>query len=417
MGSSSTVKVKFAKKFLVSELLGRMQECLPAGALKALGQLLPYVLPCYNCFNTITILRGPSRFSEEFATVIIAGAEARVGYLAYRFFKERPYRELIGKVPIWELCPTLKRLRTCSDLTIARVDRLSAKLFFDHDYFVVPEWVDAWLTVPNDPMDLIHASHSVAEDMRLIRSNGLISSVSHSWADFELFYRTMYVPFIHMRHGDQAILRNMHQMRRSFQKGGLLWAVRGGQRITGAVFEQCGQLLHFLAEGTANGEWAPVKAGGIAALYYYAVEYAHQARCKRINFGGCRPTLNDGVLRYKRKWGMQLAAKPDNRYDFLVYWPRLNEPVASFLASTPLVFLDQNGLSVLTMIENGTPVSASHARMMVRSLWTPGLRQLYVVASPAWRERVHELPRTCFIELSTDEDSTPLGLFRRKRMN
>jgi hypothetical protein len=411
------VTVGFSATVLVSELLGRMHECLPAIAIRAFGRFLPYLLPCYNYLNSITILRGPSRFSEEFATVIIAGPEARVGYLANRFFKEQPHRDLVAKVPIWELCRTLKRLRTCADLTIARVDRLSAKLFFDHDYLIVPEWVDTWLTVPNDPADLIHASHSVAKDLRLIRRNGITSLVSHSWADLELFYQAMYVPFILMRYGDQAVLRNIHQIRRSFQEGGLLWAVREGQRITGMLFEQHGEVLHLLAEGTANGKWAPVKAGGIAALYYYAVEYARHAGCKRINFGGSRPTLNDGVLRYKCKWGMQLAAKPDNRYDFLVYWPRLNEPVASFLSSTPLVFHDQKSLSVLTMIESGRPVSADHARMMVRSLLTPGLHQLYVVASPAWQKPVNELPRTCFVELPVDEDSTPLGLFRRERMN
>ena len=46
------------------------------------------------------------------------------------------------------------------------------------------------------------------------------------------------------------------------------------------------------------------KRGIMAALYYYSIAHAGQLSCAEVDFRGARPSLHDGLVRYKRKWGM-----------------------------------------------------------------------------------------------------------------
>ncbi|MBI4532216.1 MAG: GNAT family N-acetyltransferase [Candidatus Latescibacteria bacterium] len=222
-----------------------------------------------------------------------------------------------------------------------------------------------------------------------------------------MFYNTMYVPFIRRRHGKRAAVRNVYWLRRCFHQGGILWVLHGGRRIAGVFFQQWGQTLHLLALGTANGEWAPVKAGAIAALYYYSVEHARDLGCKTVDFGGSRPALTDGVLCYKRKWGMRLVEKRGSSYDFLVHWAYMDKPVTAFLAHTPLIFRDRGGLSAVAAIDGEGPVVLTEAWTIHHTMWIPGLRRLSLVAASGWESDNDAPPQTRLIDLTTVGDCDP----------
>ena len=151
-----------------------------------------------------------------------------MNYLIHCFFESEPQREAVSNVPVWNLTRTLQRWRTTVDLTIVCVDRLSARPFFGADYLAVPEWVGATLTVPEDLTALARRSRHLKDDLRVVRRNGLTSDITHAESDFEVFYHTMYVPFIRNRHGEHAVIRNIDWLRRTFCHGGLQWIRRDG---------------------------------------------------------------------------------------------------------------------------------------------------------------------------------------------
>jgi hypothetical protein len=90
---------------------------------------------------------------------------------------------------------------------------------------------------------------------------------------------------------------------------------------------------------------------------------------------GCRPSLHDNLLRFKRKWSATLRDKPDNVYDVLVRWQAFNEVIADFLSHTSLIFRDGDGFSAIH-------TDASQAR---ERLWIDGLRKLYVAGTSGLR--------------------------------
>ncbi|MEO8324208.1 MAG: hypothetical protein ABI618_00045 [Nitrospirota bacterium] len=355
-----------------------LYEHAPAGLDDAAKRCSSWILPWVAFRVPVAILRGPTRHSGRSGTVVVAGHQPWADYLPRRFFACAPQREVVGTVPVWALSSFLKGLAVDADITVARVNRVSARLFFEDGYLVVPESIGCRLSLPVDLDKLAHASSSVKEDLGMLRREGFTMEVSHREADCEAFYLSMYLPFVKKRHGEFAVIHNLHQLRRKFRRGGLIWLRRGDHRIAAALFEQDGDVFRGVALGTAGGDLTLMKQGALAALYIFEIKCAEEGRCASIDFGGTPPILSDGLLRFKRKWGVQLADEYQTPYDYLVRWESPNEPVLHFLADTPLIFRNRGHLAGLTALRLNGIDPADEASIMHRSLWMPGLRRLFV---------------------------------------
>jgi hypothetical protein len=328
----------------------------------------------------VSILRGDTRTGP--ASMAIAGAHPWIGYLPSRFFTAVTSRESVGTVPVWALPGLLKRLGRSVDLTIARVDRLSTRVFFQKNALVVPESVGSWLDVPDDLGALVRANRSVKEDMRIVRRDALTSEVSHDQNDWDVFYHTMYLPLMARRHGQHAVIRNVHQLRRAFRRGGIVWVRRGKECIAGGLFEHRNGVLRWVALGTRGGDVTLMKQGALAALYYFEVKCAHDYGCTAIDFGGTPPILNDGLLLYKKKWGIRLVESRSTPYDFVIRWESPNQHVTDCLARTPLVFRRGGRLAGVTAYlprpDDGRGVD-DQVNDLDRALWIDGLDRLFVM--------------------------------------
>jgi hypothetical protein len=214
----------------------------------------------------------------------------------------------------------------------------------------------------------------------------------------------MYVPFIQRRYGEKAYIRNFYYLRRSFKQGGLLWVIQNNKPIAGLIFKRRGQVLQILALGTLNGERTLVKAGALTASYLFIIEHARELGCELIDFGGCRPLLNDGLLRYKRKWGMSINDKDDTYYDYLVYINNLSREVISLISNAPLIFRDNGGLSAISLMDGEKPAAEAEVERAHHSMWIPGLRQLYLVSTAGWKENTRSPVKTRLVDTKILED-------------
>jgi len=359
----------------------QLYEYMP-NALEDMGKrCVPFVLPWRTLRVPVSILRGPTRHSGRPGTLLVAGTRRTAGSIPRRFFACPPQLEVVGSLPVWSLPSTLRRLGPSADMVVARVDRLSAQIFFRTNFLMVPEIVGTWLTVPDDLDALVRLSHSIKEDVRIVRRERLTQETSHMEADCEVFYHTMYVPFMRRRHGEFAVVRSLPQLRRAFHQGGIHWILSDGRRIAGRLFQQRNEVLHWLALGTADGEWRWVKAGAVAALYFFGIKHARDQRCTQIDLGGTAAVLTDGLLRYKRKWGSRLVGERQTHYLYLVQWERPTEQVTDFLADMPLIFYSRGRLAAVTALKSRAPMGWEQASQAYRSLLIPGLQRLFVLTS------------------------------------
>jgi len=371
---------------------------------------LSYFLPLLELRVPVSVLRGPAGQSGRLATMLVAGAESETGYLPERFFNAIPQRELLARAPVWQLPKLLARLEPAADLVVARVDRHFAARFAPADYLAVPDWVSSRLALPVDVALLARGSRSVAEDLRRMRRYPTVVEVSHDEADFAHFYHGVYVPYIRSRFGSAAYVRSILALRRAFARGGILWLRRNGARVAGDLFERHGDTLNLLALGIASGDLGLRREGLLSRLYVALMTHGAREGCRHLNLGGSRPSLRDGVLRYKAKWGAILDVPREPLYWWLVRWKRLDGAVAEFLSRTPLIFRDGNALSGLAFCANGAP-EAGAAPEDLRRLWIGGLRRLCVVTHTVTRPPAC-LPAVRVIDHDAVREGGPRALYR-----
>jgi hypothetical protein len=394
------------------ELFWGLYDCLPVEVDRILSLRQPYVQLLKNLSVPVSILRGPTHLEGSEGTVIAAGPETQILYFIPHFFQKKPNWERIGNIPLWNLPRALQSMRSTADLTVIHTDRLSARFLFGADYLAVPEWVGSMLEVPGDISELSRGNPGLKSDLRAVRLNNFTSDITYSDSDFDFFYSNMYVPFTLKRYGEQSKIENYYKLRRCSRNGGLLWARQNDKPVAGGVFQRAEATLRFLVLATLDGDWQIVKRGGIAALYLFIIRHAKELGFSLVDFGGSRPSLNDGLLRYKRKWKMKIVENEYVYHDFLVYWNRLSDPVFSFLSSSPLIFRDKNGLSAIKAVTSDEPITQGELEKINRAIASPGLNRMCLAATKGWQEGIDGLPKTHLLEAGQSlRDCSPNALF------
>ncbi len=363
----------------LAEMIGAM---LPPPVEAALRRTMAAMLRWLPRSIALTWLRGVAAGSGASVRVLVAGGEAAAAYWLERFFAGAPQCEQRRHVPLRRLPAVLDTLRDEVDLTLVHLDLASARCLDRGAYVAVPDWVGMRVPVPRDLAALARGNRNVAEDVRKTRRGGFVAEISHAADDFEFFYAHMYLPHLQARLGAQAHVRSVRRLRRSFMRGGLLWIVRDGVRVAGHLFEADGDTLHSVAVGTAAGDERLLKEGAGAALYVHFVAYAAGQRHGMLDLRGTRASLHDGLLRYKRKWGATLYTRTDVHHACLFHWPRTSRVLTGLLAQHSLIA--QRGGALFGVAAAEAPdADVGAADRTRRTLWVPGLRELFLVSESA----------------------------------
>ena len=146
-----------------------MNYALPPAAADRGARWRAWLAPLADVVVALTLLRGTTARDRRPATMLVAGSERRVRWLADRFFAAAPAREPLGHVPAWRLVRTLKQMRGTADVTVARVSRVTAdRLGFGADYLPVPDWIGMRLDEPFDLAAIAPRSHSEASGSGIV---------------------------------------------------------------------------------------------------------------------------------------------------------------------------------------------------------------------------------------------------------
>ena len=78
------------------------------------------------------------------------------------------------------------------------------------------------------------------------------------------------------------------------------------------------------------------------AMVYYLITWARKNGYSSLDYGFCRPFLNDGILRYKKSWGMKIEA--EKAFSIFVRLHNFQNSVRTFLARNPFIFVDGKDL-------------------------------------------------------------------------
>ena len=271
------------------------------------------------------------------------------------------------------------RYENSADLLCVDVELLYCSMLRADGFLQIPQWIRQKYVIP-DSWEKVLASfrrNTRKTDLRKVRKYGFTYQITKSDADFEHFYHHMYVPYLSKRFGDEVIIEPAWKVLRQCQKGELMHIVRDGHVVAAVLLHQLGTRLAYVWVGVPDDLDDELYMGAFSAMYYFTIHHGYSRGCEEIDFLGSRPLLNDGLFRYKRKWGTFVEDSPVPRGDILLKPLQFTAPVQSFFHNNKFIVRDGKDL-VGKVLLNHEPAT----KEQVENLWcqyqTKGLRELRV---------------------------------------
>lgn len=254
---------------------------------------------------------------------------------------------------------------------------------------MVPEWVNFSLQVPDSIEDVKKNAHkSLTSDLAKIRKYNYSYETSRDPDKLTLFYHGMYVPYISRRYSEISHIQKLSFMRRILRTGTLFFLKDNDEYVAGHFLIYRDETLWLKWTGIKDGDQEYLRKRVPGASDYFIIKWAIEKKFKALDFGLCRAFLNDGVLRYKRKWNMTLNYFGQNTMFFGLKICNLNDGVKNFLENNPFSFYNDRNLEGFVYIPEEYRTE-KEILYICRHFMTKGLARLNVLM-----ENSNDFPKT-----------------------
>ena len=320
-------------------------------ARKNIGTFLEYLWELSRSIRLykgdVAIIVGKEKYTSEPIKTVYVGNHNNDAFIFGRIYSEYEVIKKYEKINSLHTSKWLKRYRDSADLLITDVELLFCKMLPSKEFIQIPDWVVQKYEIPHTWESVLKSfrKNTKKTDLRKIRKYGFTYRFTTSDDECRSFYHKMHKPYIKKRFNAEADIESEWEILRQFRKGGLLQILRGEEVVSAAVLKMLyGKLVVFVVGVPDNIEGEMFK-GVFSALYYFTIVHAYNNGCHEINFHGTRPLLNDGVFRYKRKWGTYVQDISFPRGDILLQPLRFNAPLISFFSHNHFITRDGKKLA------------------------------------------------------------------------
>jgi hypothetical protein len=370
---------------LLNTLSNIYYERLPRGARKIIR---PLVEPAYSVVHRICSIVSdiylPVTFFKEHGnsdssnlTLLIAGRGHVSPFFLDRMYNAEPKATRQGRRFIWTV-PSIDRSQV--NAIMIEADRCFSRFLSRRGFIAIPEWVLFTMNVSN-PVEVIfrRLKKSKGNDLRKIRKHQYACEVGSDRNKLHLFYHKMYLPYIVARYGKLALLASLGYIKDFLQKGELLLVKKGGEYVSGILISTATSIPMVALLGVKDGRTDYVKQGAISALYYYTILWAKERGYTDLDFGHCRPILNDGVFVYKKRFGMGIRRSSRKHRTLYLSIGRPNLYLRQFFINNPLVCDDRGQLKGLLFAQRNDQPSRQEIEALKKKYFIPGLEGFRVI--------------------------------------
>jgi hypothetical protein len=141
------------------------------------------------------------------------------------------------------------------------------------------------------------------EVRRHCRRQGYELHLSAHAADLQRFHATLYRPYVTERFGAGAVLVEAERFLAVARDMALAVLKVADEWVAGVLLDRRGDTLHLGWFGSAT---VPPRPGASEVLDAWVIEWAAASGARRVVMGHSRPSLADGVVRYKARFGATL---------------------------------------------------------------------------------------------------------------
>jgi hypothetical protein len=191
--------------------------------------------------------------------------------------------------------------RVEADLLAVEIHPWAAASFRGEGWAILPRTV-RWCAATADTPPA-RRSRSLRSDLRLIAAGSFTRELSREPDAWRELLCRMVVPLLRRRFGRNAAHPSRALVRRAAADGEVLFVVGGEERLGGLAALASGTRLWAPFLGVRDGDRELVRRGVIAAAYHFAIQRARELGLHTVDIGRTTPYLDQGLVRYKAKWG------------------------------------------------------------------------------------------------------------------
>ena len=238
-----------------------------------------------------------------------------------------------------------------------------------------------------------HWSAGAKSDIRRVRRGRFQYDIQRGDAWVPEFYARMFRPTLIGRHGARAYSESQPRIARLARVAGgeLLRVLQDGKWVAGSMNQSTAAGYRLVKLAWAEGSDAVLRSGAVCAMYWFNFKRAAVLGHSHVLFGTVSPFLEDGVLRYKSKWGGRLSADGRHFGEFRLLLDLSHPMCRRFLHAHSLIA--RGAGRDFIVFSGGTPQTVDVAPELLR-----GIARWYT-----WRDRPSPEP-----DVSADEVPHPL---------
>jgi hypothetical protein len=193
-------------------------------------------------------------------------------------------------------------------LIVVEIHRWMASRFRRSGWRLVPSAVrwtgDLAVVPPAQP------GASLRDDLRKVRQHRYELTQSHAPEDWDFFYQEMVRPHAEGRYGTAAWHPSPRFIKELARVGTLHFAIRNGDRVAGLCSVARRETLWIPLSGIRCGDPLLLQQGANAASFALTFEWARAQGFHRVDLGRTPPFVEQGLARYKSKWGLLPVPDP-----------------------------------------------------------------------------------------------------------
>lgn len=318
-------------------------------------------------------LVGEEKASGDTLRVRYLGEGRSLDYLKTVLFRSPPTESTEERYSLVQILLGVEPVMDGCDLHVREYTPRIMKLLRPTSDFTIPDWVEQDIDLSGSWDDVVSRfrKNTRTTDLRKVRKYGFTHDIVNDRASLEHFYDYLYAPYLTRRFGDAVDLVDRDWLIAVGENGGLMRILDGERVIAGVVFHHGDDYLDWLWTGALSGDDADLEDGASSALYFYSIKYAYDRGFRRVTMNKSRPFLNDGLHRYKRKWGAHVAASRHCATKLLLDLDPTSQVARRWLAASPFFTERDDGLYVNVFCFDGPPDTETLTRN-VRNLVSPG---------------------------------------------
>lgn len=327
----------------------------------------------YRPYVDIYLLKGiNNNISNTELLIAFAGNILEINYISKLVYNGNAEIKRIGRGFIWDVESKIKTLYPDVSLIIIEIHKLFSNFMSRRGYFSIPKWINSELNLRE-----FRKSDSVKSDIRRIKKFNYAYEITNSLDKIKYFYNEMYLPYLTKVYGNLARIRSLNYVKKLTFKGALLLVKRGNEYISGLshIVHKDRLSLCFIGVKDANPNY--IREGGVSAAYYYSLLSAQRQQFSKMGFGLVRPFLNDGLLRYKKKWNVKIVFDTQATSEFAFKFLKFNEISHNFLINNPFIFKNKNSLKALILFKD--KMSNEIIKDILKNNFIPGIDELFII--------------------------------------